>query len=470
MIKLRGGVAEVGNDASPYQLLAVLGDAGTWGDVPRLGTSGTLLNSTLKPEIATSYEGGVDLMFLNNRLRFSGTAYVIDNKNQIFSTQLPPSSGFGSKNINAGLLRSRGIELTLGGTPILSKNFRWDVSANFTRNRTKVMELANEQPYFFFWSDAKAEARTYVGEDIGDIYGPKVRVVEDKGSPYYGYPLLEFADGGAKWSPIDVANTRNKIGNFNPKFILGFQTSLSYKNWTLNMTFDWRNGGKFVSQTYRYGMEDGRASLQFGRFLDAGTMSGKELRDYLVAHADEFINIHDGNFPRVGWPTPEHTSYPFEYSGIRLPYGGLFIPGVYATGYDADGNPTGYAENLGENMLNGDGTGVNATLPLPYAAANPWDFAETTLFSASYLKLREVSLSYGLPATVLKALRFQDASFSVYSRNIILWTAAKIGIDPENAYQPTTGTQGGVQFKQGIERYNVTPWAIPVGVKLNITF
>jgi hypothetical protein len=217
-------------------------------------------------------------------------------------------------------------------------------------------------------------------------------------------------------------------------------------------------------------MEDGRASLQFGRFLDAGTMSGKELRDYLVAHADEFINIHDGNFPRVGWPTPEHTSYPFEYSGIRLPYGGLFIPGVYATGYDADGNPTGYAENLGENMLNGDGTGVNATLPLPYAAANPWDFAETTLFSASYLKLREVSLSYGLPATVLKALRFQDASFSVYSRNIILWTAAKIGIDPENAYQPTTGTQGGVQFKQGIERYNVTPWAIPVGVKLNITF
>ena len=46
----------------------------------------------------------------------------------------------------------------------------------------------------------------------------------------------------------------------------------------------------------------------------------------------------------------------------------------------------------------------------------------------------------------------------------MLWTAAKIGIDPENAYQPTTGTQGGIQFKQGIERYNVTPWAIPVGI------
>jgi len=470
LIKLRGGVAQVGNDASPYQLLSVLGDAGTWGDVPRLTTSGTLLNSTLKPEIATSYEGGVDITLLNNRLRFSVTQYVIDNRNQIFSTQLPPSSGYSSKNINAGLLRSRGTELTIGGTPVVTKNFRWDVSANFTHNRTRVMELANEQPYFFFWSDAKVEARTYLGEDIGDIYGPLVRTVTDVKSKYYGYPLLEFADGGAKWSAISVSNTRNKIGNFNPKFILGFQTSLSYKNWTLNMTMDWRNGGKFISQTYRYGQEDTRASTQFNRYLNAGTMSGKELRDFLVAHEDQYIKIRNGNFPLVGWPTPEHTSYPFEFSGIRLPYGGLFIPGVYASGYDSNGNPTGYVENLGENILGDDHNNPNATLTLPYAAANPWDFGESEMFSASYLKLREVSLSFGLPARIAKSLKVQNASFAVYSRNILLWTAAKIGIDPENAYQPTVGTQGGVQFKQGIERYNVTPWTIPVGIKLNVIF
>ena len=471
LIKLRGGVAQVGNDASPYQLLSVLGNAGTWGDVPRLSTSGTLLNSTLKPEIATSYEGGFDVALLNNRLRISATQYVIDNRNQIFSTQLPPSSGYSSKNINAGLLRSRGTEITIGGTPVVTKNFRWDISANWTRNRTKVMELANEQPYFFFWSDAKVEARTYLGEDMGDIYGPSVRTVTDTKSPYFGYPLLDFEDGGAKWSPISVANTRNKIGNYNPQFILGVSTSVSYKNWSLNMTFDWRNGGKFISQTYRYGQEDTRASTQFNRYLNAGTMSGKVLRDFLVAHADQYIKIHDGNFPLVGWPTPEHTSYPFEFSGIRLPYGGLFIPGVYASGYDANGNPTGYVENLGENMLGDDPTNTTAaTLTLPYAAANPWEFGQTEMFSASYLKLREVSLSYGLPAKVAKSLKLQNAVFSVYSRNIILWTAAKIGIDPENAYQPTVDTQGGVQFKQGIERYNVTPWTIPVGIKLNVTF
>jgi len=64
----------------------------------------------------------------------------------------------------------------------------------------------------------------------------------------------------------------------------------------------------------------------------------------------------------------------------------------------------------------------------------------------------------------------QSANFSVYSRNIMLWTAAKIGIDPEMAFQPQAGAQAGTQFKQGIERYNVTPWVIPVGFKLGLTF
>ena len=76
-----------------------------------------------------------------------------------------------------------------------------------------------------------------------------------------------------------------------------------------------------------------------------------------------------------------------------------------------------------------------------------------------------------LPARFVKAWKAQNASISVYSRNILLWTAAKINIDPENAYQPSTDVQGnGIQFKQGIERYNIYPWVIPVGFKLNVTF
>ncbi len=469
LIKLRGGYAQVGNDAGAYQLQQVLGNAGAWGDIPRLSTSGNLLNPNLKPETATSYEGGIDLAFFRNQLNFSATAYVVDNRNQIFSTAMSPSSGYTSQNINAGLLRSRGLELTLGGTPVKRGDFRWDVSANWTRNRTRIIELPEEMPFFTFWTDAKGGAWTYEGEDVGDIYGPEIRVVEDPESPYYKYPLLQ-RDGTYGWALHQVAvadqASKNKIGNFNPKFIMGFQNSISWKNLRLNFTIDWRNGGHFVSQTYRYGMSNGQTQLALDRLIDAEGRTGKELRDWLVANEDEMIRINGNVFPMVGYPTPEKTSFP-TFFGAVLPHGGIIVPGVYQNGVDADGKPV-YVENLGEEINPGRTT--LGTQPAPYAAVNPWDFIQPTLFSASYVKLREVSFSFGLPANLIKSWKLQDASLSLYSRNIILWTAAKINIDPENAYQVSAGTQAGVQFKQGIERYNVNPWVIPVGVKLNVTF
>lgn len=468
MLKLRAGYAQVGNDAGAYQLQQVLANAGAWGDVPRLTTSGSLLNAHLKPETATSYEGGVDLTLYNNRVNFSATAYLVDNRNQIFGTAMAPSTGYTSQNINAGLLRSRGVELTLGGSPVKAGSFSWDLAFNWTRNRTRIMELPDEMPFFTFWQDAKGGAWTYAGQDIGDIYGPEIAVVEDPKSPYYKWPLLQ-RDASNGWALHKVAAegqaSKNKVGNFNPKFIMGMQNSISYKNFRLNFTIDWRNGGNFVSQTYRYGMSNGQTQLALDRLIDAGGRQGKELRDWLVANQETMIKISGNVFPMVGYPTPEHTSFP-TYYGAVLPYGGVIIPGVYeAAGPDGT---TILVENLGENINPGRKT--LGTQPAPYAAANPWDFIQPTVFDASYIKLREISLSYQLPAGLMKTWKLQDASISVYSRNVILWTAAKINIDPENAYQPQADANAGVQFKQGIERYNVNPMVIPVGVKLNVTF
>lgn len=463
MIKLRAGVAQVGNDASPYELQTVLGNAGTWSGIPRLQTSSTLLNPYLKPEIATSYEGGFDVNLLKNRIRFAATFYVVENKNQIFNTKTPPSSGYATKNINAGLLRSSGIELTLGGTPIQSKDWNWDVSFNFTRSRTKIIKLSDGLPYFTLWTDAQGGAWTYVGETIGDIYDAQMVTVTDKQSPYYGYPLL---DNIGKWQSIDAINAKNKIGNFNPKFIMGMQSSLTYKSITVSFTLDWRNGGDFVSQTYRYGEENGQSSLFINGLLNPGNRTGQQERDYLVANQDKMIKSAGNNFPLVGGPTPQYSGYPFVYGPYTLPYGGVFVPGVRASGFDTNGNPTGYIENLGQNINQPNGTQI-----LPFAGATAWSFTRAYLFPASYLKLREIVISYALPAKVIKAAKLQNASVSIYSRNIILWTAAKINIDPENAFQPSTDVQGsGTQFKQGIERYNVYPWVIPVGIKLNVVF
>ncbi len=458
MLKLRGGIAQVGNDANPYQLLGTLGNAGTWDGIPRLSTPGTLLIPDLKPEIVTSYEAGLDLNMYNNRLRFAGTYYIVENRNQILSTKLPPSSGYSLKNINAGLLVSKGWEFSLGGTPLRTANWRWDINANLTRNRTTIKQLSDDLPYYTLWQDAKGGAWTYVGDQIGDIYDAKIVTVEDKASPYYGYPIL---DKTGKWQSIDAINTKNKIGNFNPKFVMGMQTSISYKAFSLNMSFDWRNGGDFVSQTYRYGEEDGRSQLFLDKLINPNGLSGEALRNYLVENQEELIKINGNNFPLVGGPTPEYGPYGFLYGPYTFPHGGVFIPGVMATGFDDKGNPTGYKENLG-----GPGTTT-----LPFAGSTAWSFTRAFTYDASYVKLREISMGMELPQKFMKKLGIQSGNFSVYSRNFILWTKAKINIDPETAFQVESSIQGGgSQFKQGIERYNVNPWVIPVGVKLGLTF
>ena len=455
LIKVRAGVAQAGNDTNPYALFNTLGLAEPWAGVTRLTKPGSILLPDLKPEITTSMDLGLDVTMYKNRLRFSGTYYTVENRNQIIPTTLPASTGFSSKNINAGLLVSKGIELTLGGTPIDKNGWRLDLTTNFYKNATTIKELSEGLNFYTLWTDAKGGAWTYVGETIGDIYDAEIVTVKDKSSKYFGYPIL---DNDGSWQSIGASNSRTKIGNFNPDFILGMQASLSYKNWSLNMTFDWRNGGNFVSQTYRYGESDLKSQRFLDNLINPGTMTGDALRNYLVANQETMIKINGNTFPIVGGPTKEYGGYPFEYGGKVYP-NGVFNPGVIAQ-YDSKGNITGYEENLG---------GPNTRI-IPYGDNYPWSFTRAATFDASFLKLREVSIGYEVPSNLVKKLGLQAANFSVYSRNIILWTAAKIGIDPETAFQPQAGTQAGTQFKQGIERYNVTPWVIPVGFKLGLTF
>lgn len=449
LLKIRGGVARVGNDTYPYNLSNVLSNPGSWGDVLRLTRSGALLVPDLKPEIATSYEIGADLALWDNRLKFEGTYYKLDNKNQIISTTLPGSSGFNSKNINAGLLSSRGIELAVSGRPIARQHWSWDVGVNWHRNRTRIDELSEGVEFYTFWTDGRGGARTYVGEEIGDLYDSKLVTVEDPSSPYYGYPIL---NKNGSWQAVRINNSRNKIGNFNPDFTMGLQSSLRYKRWTMNIAADMRFGGKFMSQTYRYF----ESNLTTQRFLDQlinpNGMTGETLRNYLVDH--DLVRVKDNRYPIVGGPGEEYGGYPVNVGGVTGNFG-VFNPGVIAQ-YDDKGNITGYTENLG-----GEGTKYIA-----YSDNYPWDFMNAATFDASFIKLRELSFSYDVSGKWLKRFGIEKGSVGVYTRNLILWTKAKVGVDPEMAFQPETG----VGFKQGIERYNVTPWAMPVGFKINVTF
>ena len=462
LLKVRGGWAKVGNDTDPYQLMNTYGNIGQWGDAIRLAKSGTLLTPNLKPEEATTVEGGIDVGLFHNRLRFEGTYYQADNRNQILrNIPIASSTGSDAININAGLLQSKGWELTLGGTPIKTRNWMWDISANLTRNRTTVKSISPGIEAIKFWEQANGGAWSYVGDEVGAIYDASMLVVKDKNSPYYGYPIisqsLDYEWQRDKQIQEQPLGERNKIGNYNPRFILGINSSLTYRSFALNFTLDWRCGGQFISQTERYGRDDGLSGSWLKSMINPGGRTGKDLRDWLVANQDKYIR---NGFHVVGGPTREMGGFAESVTGITL-HDGTFDPGVIAVS-DGHGGTT-YKENLGEA----------GTLYQPYAISNGWDFAKDAMFDADFVKLREVSISYKLPGSIVNKLGgIKTMAVSVYSRNIMIWTKAKIGIDPERAFQVEQSTQGkrGTQFMQGIERYNLDPWVIPVGVKFDLTF
>lgn len=462
LLKLRGGIAQVGNDTSPYSLNATYYDAGQWGDAIRLAKPGDLLNPILLPEKSTSYEVGVDLRMFDNRLRFEGTYYRADNRNQILSVPLAGSAGFSSIKVNAGLLQSKGVELLLGFTPVKTKDWTWDVDVNFTKNNTWLLELSDGTNFVEFWNEARVKNIAYVKDEsqghdglIGNLYTRKILRVTDKNSEYYGYPLMPSGSEDAEWQAED---DYSKVGNYNPNFIMGLQTSISYKNFTLSMTFDWRSGGQYVSQTWRYLTEGVVSNTWLNQLVTPpegmGGGPSQALRDWVVANADALIYT---NNPRpVGGPTPDFGGfYNSFYTGIGA-YDGVFAPGVYGH-YDDNGNFILTKENLGN-----EGTEFR-----PYVMSYPWDLGEANIFDADYVKLREISLNYRVPNKTAQKLKMRDLNISVYSRNIMLWAkSAGMGIDPERAYQ--SNSSGG--FKQGVERFNAEPWVVPVGFKLSFTF
>ena len=456
LAKIRGGWAMVGNDTNPYSLTPSMYNTGSWGNQMQLSTSGTMLLPDLKPEIQTSWEIGADLALYNNRLRFEATYYEAENENQVLNIGLPASSGYSSKLINAGLISSKGFEIAVGGTPVQTSDLRWDVNFNLYRNRTKIEELADGFDYKILWTDAKGGAVTWVGEEIGQIIDRALVRVEDENSPYFGWPIIDdegWEDSDRSWSDEDGNRIAPVIGNFNPDFTMGLQTSVSYKKWTVSAAIDWRVGGQFVSQTFRYGESDLHTDRWIDKALDLTDVA--DIPAYLKEHADEYLSPDGEFFVIVGGPSADLGGLPFTEDGISL-NDGVFMPGVQGY-YDDDGNFIMERENLGD-----------ASTPLiRYQDYYGWSYTRNATFDADFIKLREISIGYQLPD--IKGL--QNFTVSLYSRNIILWTKAKIGIDPETAFQPEGGTQGsGIQFKQGIERYNVAPWTIPVGIKLNVSF
>jgi TonB-linked SusC/RagA family outer membrane protein len=258
--KIRGGVAEVGNDATPYQLRTTFqGQAQQFQGQAQYTLNDQLANAQLRPEITRSSEVGLEMEFFNGRAFFDASLYDQSTRNQIFNVPVSPTSGFLSQWINAGLVNNRGVEALVGVTPVdLANGFRWTTTFNFGRNKSKIEELYPGVDNFLLGNGLwGARLQAQVGQPMGAIYGAVFARDEESGK------LL--TDGGFPYTE----GPWQYLGSNQPDWTGGWNNELNFRSVSLGVLFDVRRGGKILSYTNMVGDYSGvLASSLRGREVD----------------------------------------------------------------------------------------------------------------------------------------------------------------------------------------------------------
>jgi len=257
--KLRANYATVGNDANWGSIQDVYNQpnpfvAGTTSSV-LFALPTTKNNEALKPERTNSKEVGLEMSFLKSRVGFDVTFYHTNTVDQILPIAISTSTGYASKYVNAGNLQNQGFEVTVYGTPVKTRNFSWEITANWTRNRNKLISLnsgaTNLQLQTF---QASISTNATVGKPYGQIFGQTYqylkgqKVVSNDGSAY-----------------VLTTTTTNVLGNFNPDWIGGVTNNFKYKNFTLSFLVDVRKGGTVWSLDQYYAQQSGIAPSTVGK-------------------------------------------------------------------------------------------------------------------------------------------------------------------------------------------------------------
>jgi TonB-linked SusC/RagA family outer membrane protein len=235
--KVRASYAQVGNDATPYQLAQSFSTSGSWnGSVAKFAESIQIANSNLKPEITTGLELGADIRLFRGKVGLDFTYYDQTTRDQILGVEISKASGYHTRILNAGKITNKGIEVSITGTPVkLPNGFSWDVSLNYSRNRNKVIELAEGLTTYTLATQRGMSSEARVGQAYGTFYG-----VAFKKSP--DGQIIYDANG----LPVTVAN--QTLGNIQPDWIGGISNSLNYKGITLSFLIDARIGGDIYDE------------------------------------------------------------------------------------------------------------------------------------------------------------------------------------------------------------------------------
>lgn len=391
--KLRANYAEVGNSApalSVHDTYAHDNNDVAFGTATLFSVPNTKNNENLKPERTKSYEAGLELSMFKNRLGLDMSYYNTKSVDQILPVGVSTATGYNYEYVNAGVIRNTGVEISLNGTPVKTRDFSWNVTVNWSKNKNKVLSLydtSNNLLISSFQSDVTVNAT--LGQPYGTLRGSNF--------VYLNGQRVVGSDGFYETSPT----SNEVIGNINPDWIGGITNTFRYKNLALSFLIDVRKGGDVWSLDMYYGLATGLYPETAGL-----NDKGKPVRN----------TIDQG--------------------------GGVIFPGV-----TEDGKPN--TQRVDISGLFGAFGYVN----------NP---SAAFLYDASYIKLRELSLSYSLPDKLIKRMNpFKGITFSVVGRNLWIIHKNLPYADPEE-----TTSSGNIQGLQT----GAYPSVRNIGVNVNFKF
>ncbi len=251
--QLRASIAQVGNDTNPYQTSGTFVSQTPFNSQPTFSNQDLIPNANLKPESTTSYEAGFDVRFWRDRLNLDFTYYNALTKDQIISLPIGISSGYNQQVVNGGKVRTEGVEIIAGLTPIITDKFRWTTTFNFSKSVATVEDLPQDDgrltlglSRIYDSANQTVFFQVEEGGRVGDFYGT-------------GYLKNENGDFILTDDGRYIAdNNLQKLGNYNPDFMLGWNNQFTYGNWNLSFLFDWRQGGEIVSRTRALGNVGGQ--------------------------------------------------------------------------------------------------------------------------------------------------------------------------------------------------------------------
>ena len=405
--KFRANYAQVGNDAPFASIFDVYSKPSPFGSTTLFSVPSTKNNLNLKPEKTKSLEAGLEMMFKENRVGFDFAVYKNNTVDQILPVSISTATGYSTKYVNSGEIENKGIELSLFATPVKTKDFSWDVILNWAKNTNKVLSLYEGVDNLLLGSfQGGITINATVGQPYGTIKGSDF--VYDKATGKKVINSTGYHNGYYKITPTsDVV-----IGNMNPDWNAGFTNKLNYKDFSLSFLLDYQKGGSIFSLDQWYGQATGLyANTVFNNDL------GSPVRNPIV------------------WADPaDHTK------GYASTSGGVILDGV-----KEDGTP---------NTLRVAG---NNYLLFGYAR-NP---NSMFTYDASYLKLRELVLTYKLPKSMIGSSFIKGASISFVGSNLWIIMKNLPDADPEAGI-----SSGNLQGWQS----GVLPTTRNFGLNINLEF